>query len=141
MEPVGWVSCGCGKGVNIYARKQEKKQQLKTVLEKVETAVERGEAKQVDEPKVAKTENREKALQQRLCAWCGKPYTEKRTYIKCCSWDCHLKKKEQAANIRAVTALSDKLVPQAELEDPTPVEAPWKTTPEETKDLLDNLER
>lgn len=122
MEPIGWVSCGCGKGVNIYARKQERKQQLKTVVDEVlkhvETPVEQAlRAGSEPTPKVAQTTNREKALQERNCAWCGKPFKAHAQHLKCCTWDCYLKKKQQHEQMQAITALSSSAAVPLDLDD------------------------
>lgn len=131
MEPVGWVSCGCGKGVSIYARKQ----QAKELVEHVAKALgdEKGQPWDITRHMEHQPFKKDKAAadsapgQQRLCAKCGKPFKAKK-YLKYCTYACYIKAKES------------KNVPLAELEDPTPVEAPWKTTPEETKELLETLE-
>lgn len=122
MEPIGWVSCGCGKGVNIYARKQEAKKTHEKVVKEVAKTYNVEDLSKVKAPgpKVAQTKNREKAvLDKRTCLWCGKPFECAQTsHLKCCTWNCYLKKKAQAEQMRAITALgSSSLLPAALDED------------------------
>lgn len=131
MEPVGWVNCGCGKGVTLYARKQQAKQTVEKVAEalgnekgqpwKLERHMEHKPFK-ADAAAAAKAHG-----QQRLCGQCGKPFTGPK-HLKYCTYDCYLENK------------ASKAVPAAELEAPTAVQAPWQTTEEETKELLEKLE-
>ena len=114
MEPIGWVSCGCGKGVNIYARKQEKKEQAKQTVEKVAEALgdEKGQPWKLErhmEHKPFKAETSAAAQdpkQQKLCAWCGKPFKHASKHIKCCTWDCYCKKKAQGEETKRVEAVA-----------------------------------
>lgn len=120
MEPVGWVSCGCGKGVTIYARKQQAQASADKVLQELsKTPLEAHLPQAAPKPKAA-------ALHQRLCALCKQPFTG-RKHLKYCTYDCYLENLAKKATT-------------AELEPPTAVEAAWKTSPEETKELLEALE-
>lgn len=131
MEPVGWVSCGCGKGVTIYARKQQAKQTVERVAEalgdeqgqpwKLERHMEHKPFK-ADAAAAAKAPG-----QQRLCARCSKPFKGPK-HLKYCTYDCYLDN------------LATKAVATADLEPPTAVQAAWQTTAEETKELLEKLE-
>lgn len=93
MEPVGWVSCGCGKGVTIYARKQQAKETISKVVKELAKAEPTisidGMTLPVPEPSALNTHP------ERLCAWCGKTFSAKK-YLKYCTWACYLASKHQA---------------------------------------------
>lgn len=136
MEPVGWVSCGCGKGVTLYARKQQAKAAAEKVvneLTKTELLHERDECLErrarADAAAAADAGAATDPKQQRLCAWCGKPYKDGRKYVKCCTWSCYLKKKEQRERMAAVTALGSSAALPLEPE-PDETEEEAKTQPD-----------
>lgn len=131
------VHCGCGKKHVISV-----KHEAPLMCKKIEQALgdEKGQPWKLERHIEHQAFKKEKAqaakdpAQQRLCAWCGKPFKHESKHMKCCTWDCYLKKKAQAEQAEAVKGMADQ---QLEV---TPVEAAWQTTPEETKELLEKLE-
>lgn len=121
MEPVGWTSCGCGKGVTIYARKQEAKKTNEKIVKEVTKTynVEDLSKTKAPGPKEAQAKKKERSvLEKRSCAWCGKPFeVTKNSHLKCCTWDCYLRKKAQAEQVRAITALGSSCLLPATLEE------------------------
>lgn len=98
MEPVGWVSCGCGKGVTLYARKQQVKQTVETVVDQLRKSEPALEVDGMTLPLPEKSAlsvgaERKARVQQRLCKYCGKSYKASASNYVYCTWDCYCKKK------------------------------------------------
>lgn len=136
MEPVGWVSCGCGKGVSLYARKQEAKATVEKVVKQLPAVLEAQ-----PKPKVERAAAQE-AGQERTCAWCAKLFKAEARHLKCCTWDCYLKKKRQTEQMAAITILGSSAALPAEMEQPevAPTHRPGdegKPIAEEAKEIFD----
>lgn len=136
MEPVGWVSCGCGKGINIYARKQEAKATAEKVAKQLPAELEAQ-----PKPKVERAAAQE-TVHERPCAWCGNLFKPQAKHLKCCKWNCYLKKKEQNDQMQAITALGSSSALPVELDEPkvAPTHRPGdegKPIAEEAKEIFD----
>lgn len=129
------VRCECGKR-HVVSIKHE----AQLMCKKIEKALgnEKGQPWKLERHIEHQAFAKEKAQaandarQQRLCAWCGKPFKHESKHMKCCTWDCYLKKKAQAEEMRAVTALGSSAA--------LPLDPVWKPTEEELKEQNEKKE-